>query len=508
MRAPCPSFPIVAGLVILLGVAPALANERGVLVIGDGRDRPTVPDPAGWPPPAPTQRVAMDPAPPRVEMPAPPTECDRLAASPGDLDRPSSIPGVVFEEIDPQRAIPACRAAMELHPGDPRLAYTLGRAFDAAGQYDEAVTHYHMAADAGYVSAISNLGTMYQNGLGVAQDEREAARLFHIAVDAGNTYAMNNLGLMYQEGRGVAKDHAEAVRLYRKAADAGNAEAISNLDVMNETGGGDAKDAPEAAQLSRSEAADAEAMKPLAIAYEEGRGVATGEPEAARQGREAADGGKAEATKPLGETYENARDVTADEAGPAPHPPRRPTPAAVAKPASATDCAHLAASPDDLDRPSGLPGIAFEKIDPRQAIPACRKAVDAYPDDPRSAYMLARALDAAKQNDEAIRYYRKAVDAGYAAAMNNLATKYRGGYGVAKDAAEAVRLYRKAADAGNTRAMLNLGRMYRDGNGVAKDAAEAARLARKAADAGAAKPPSTLGMSTARTGRLGSLGGS
>jgi TPR repeat protein len=409
----------------------------------------------------------MVPAPPRVETPAPPTECDRLAASPGDLDRPQSIPGVVFEEIDTQQAIPACRAAVELHPGDPRLAYTLGRAFDAAGQYDEAVAYYHKAADAGYASATSNLGTMYQNGLGVAKDEQEAARLFHSAAAAGNTYAMNNLGLMYQEGRGVAKDQAEAVRLYRKAADAGNAEAMSNLDVINENG----------------------------------RGVATGESEAPPLDRKAADSGMAEATKPFGEMYEAARDTTTDAATPASQAAMRPTP-------DVTDCDHLAASPDDLDRPSSIPGIAFEKIDPRQAIPACRKAVDARPDDPRSAYMLGRALDAAKQNDEAIRYYRKAVDAGCAAAMNNLATKYRGGYGVAKDAAEAVRLYRKAADAGNARAMLNLGRMYRDGNGVEKNETEAARLTRKAADSGAAKPPSTPRMSTARTGRLGSLGGS
>ena len=46
---------------------------------------------------------------------------------------------------------------------------------------------------------------------------------------------------------------------------------------------------------------------------------------------------------------------------------------------------------------------------------------------------------------------------------------------MAKDEGEAVRWYRKAAVLGNVLAMYNLGIMYANGRGVAKDEAEAVR---------------------------------
>lgn len=60
--------------------------------------------------------------------------------------------------------------------------------------------------------------------------------------------------------------------------------------------------------------------------------------------------------------------------------------------------------------------------------------------------------------------------------MFNLATMYEAGIGVAKDEAEAVRWYRKAADAGIVEAMQPLARLYDQGRGTAKNPEEAARL--------------------------------
>jgi uncharacterized caspase-like protein len=56
-----------------------------------------------------------------------------------------------------------------------------------------------------------------------------------------------------------------------------------------------------------------------------------------------------------------------------------------------------------------------------------------------------------------------------ALAMHDLFIKYENGNGVAKDQVEAVRWLRKAAEAGLPVAMLNLGIKYEFGNGVAKD---------------------------------------
>ena len=65
---------------------------------------------------------------------------------------------------------------------------------------------------------------------------------------------------------------------------------------------------------------------------------------------------------------------------------------------------------------------------------------------------------------------------------------YASGQGGAQELAEAVRWYRKAADKGFARAQYQLGHMYEVGKGVARDLAEAHRLFTKAADA---YPPGT-----------------
>ncbi|MGO9008305.1 MAG: caspase family protein [Beijerinckiaceae bacterium] len=152
--------------------------------------------------------------------------------------------------------------------------------------------------------------------------------------------------------------------------------------------------------------------------------------------------------------------------------------------APVTECDRLAARPSDPDQPPNAPGVEFAQIDAVRAIPACRAALAQYPGERRFMFALGRALQSAKQDDEAVRLYRQAADAGNASAMNNLGTMYRDGRGVAPDETEAVRLFRKAADAGNAFAMNNLAAMYRDGRGVSLDEAEAVRLFRKAADAG------------------------
>ena len=82
----------------------------------------------------------------------------------------------------------------------------------------------------------------------------------------------------------------------------------------------------------------------------------------------------------------------------------------------------------------------------------------------------------AKDEVEAMKWYRKAADQGNARAQSNLGFCYANGTGVAKDEVEAVKWYRKAADQGNARAQYTLGICYRDGEGVAKDEVEAYAL--------------------------------
>ena len=161
---------------------------------------------------------------------------------------------------------------------------------------------------------------------------------------------------------------------------------------------------------------------------------------------------------------------------------------------AARECDRLAASPFDPTRPTGMAGVASDKIDVPRAIEACRKAVAERPSDMRLKYQLGRAFEAGSQWDDALPVYRAAADAGNALAMNNLAKIYEQGLGVAKDEAEAIRLLRKAADAGQPLAMMNLAGKYATGHGVLKDDAEAVRLLRKAVSAGVVEAMVRLGV--------------
>ena len=93
-------------------------------------------------------------------------------------------------------------------------------------------------AEQGYASAQYNLGLMYANGDGVAENDQEAVRWYKLAAEQGDADAQHNLGLMYENGDGVAENDQEAVRWFRLAAEQGNASAQFNLGVMYANGQG------------------------------------------------------------------------------------------------------------------------------------------------------------------------------------------------------------------------------------------------------------------------------
>jgi TPR repeat protein len=160
-------------------------------------------------------------------------------------------------------------------------------------------------------------------------------------------------------------------------------------------------------------------------------------------------------------------------------------------PAAATDCDRLAAS--DFDKQSPVAGIAFSKIDPKAAIPACLEALSKNPDSARLNFELGRAYDADKNFVEAVKYFVKAAASHFALAEVNLGTLYFNGQGVEKDYAEAAKWDRRAADQGLAPAQAALGSMYVLGQGVPQDFLEAEKLLRLAAAQGFAPAQNSLG---------------
>src|SRR6266436_2993486 len=113
--------------------------------------------------------------------------------------------------------------------------------------------------------------------------------------------------------------------------------------------------------------------------------------------------------------------------------------------------------------------------------------------DAKAQYELGRTffsgtLGVAKDEAEAVKWFRKAAEQNVADAQFSLGVCYANGRGVAEDDAESVKWFRKAAEQNYARAQYNLGVRYTNGRGVAKDDAESVKWFRKAAeqnDAGA-----------------------
>ena len=130
-------------------------------------------------------------------------------------------------------------------------------------------------AEAGDANAQFNIGSMYENGLGVKQDYAEAAKWYRKAAERGEARAQYNLGIMNQNGWGVPQDPTEAVKWYRKAAMQGVASAQYNLGFMYFNGQGVPQNYAEAAKWYRkaAEQGDVDATRILGLAYYLGKWV-------------------------------------------------------------------------------------------------------------------------------------------------------------------------------------------------------------------------------------------
>jgi TPR repeat protein len=86
------------------------------------------------------------------------------------------------------------------------------------GDYPKALKLLRPLAEQGNAAAQSNLGFMYETGMGLPQDRAEAAKWYRLAAEQGRANAQYNLGRMYATGQGVAKDQAEMLKWRRRSS--------------------------------------------------------------------------------------------------------------------------------------------------------------------------------------------------------------------------------------------------------------------------------------------------
>ncbi len=88
------------------------------------------------------------------------------------------------------------------------------------------------AAEDGHSDSQYNIGLMYEHGIGVDKDDKEALGWYQKSAEQGNALAQFNLGVLYENGRGTAVDFTQANEWYRKASVQGDALAIGNLGML------------------------------------------------------------------------------------------------------------------------------------------------------------------------------------------------------------------------------------------------------------------------------------
>jgi TPR repeat protein len=131
------------------------------------------------------------------------------------------------------------------------------------------------------------------------------------------------------------------------------------------------------------------------------------------------------------------------------------------------DCDRLAGA--RFDRQGVVLGNFPTEIDTGAAIDACEQALETYPDVPRFAFQLARALEEAGVYERAAALYDDAGAAGHVLAITRLGYLHLVGLGVPADVDKAITFFESAAAAGEPYAMNSLARLYASGEGVEAD---------------------------------------
>lgn len=145
----------------------------------------------------------------------------------------------------------------------------------SAPNYVEARRHYERAAELGHAGAMTNLGLIHSNGLGIKRDQRLATEWFERGSRAGDPGGTYNLALQYAMGTGAPRDLRKARQLYETAARAGNVPAMRNFAILLDEGQGGPRDIAAAHYWYEQGAqrGDAGAMTNLGYRYATGRGV-------------------------------------------------------------------------------------------------------------------------------------------------------------------------------------------------------------------------------------------
>ncbi len=163
------------------------------------------------------------------------TECDLQAGDALDLQ------GVGLyrlpNEIEIDRALSACTAAVESAPDVARFRYQLGRAQQANGDFVEAFESFQAAAGAGHVRALNAEAYLLftdrinRDLVPISRDEARARELMERGIAEGDAFAIHSLGLRLLRHGETSEDRNRGWELLSRSAELGHTYSMNELGV-------------------------------------------------------------------------------------------------------------------------------------------------------------------------------------------------------------------------------------------------------------------------------------
>lgn len=360
--------------------------------------------------------------------------------------------GVFASQAKARLAATACQD-QKVQPGPPpnvnaQKAYDDGVKAYAAANYAVALQNFEVACSAGDMKGCNYIGVMYDQGLGVPEDNSRALGLYEKSCTNGYMLGCSNLGFMYEMGSGVAQSYSRAISYYDMACKANNATACANLGYLYENGRGVSQDYAKAATLYEKGCNNGEprGCTNLGFLNNNGYGVPKNVAKAVALYERGCNEGNAHGCSNLGYMYANAQGVAQDYVK------------AVSlydkscKNGSAAGCTNLGYM---HEMGQGVPSNLYQAFLNYEK--ACKDghAIGCA----NLGYMHANARGTIKSMSKAVTAYQKACDNSEGRGCSNLAQIYRTGNGVTMDLGRARALYQKGCNLGNKQACTELASM-------------------------------------------------
>ena len=370
--------------------------------------------------------------------------------------------------------------------GDAEAAFRLGRYFhmqSAHRDYGQALFYYKKAIEKGHAWAMSNVGLLYNDGLGVHLDHAVAHQYFEQAANKGSEYGYYNLARQNFVGEGGPRDINKGMAVLDACAQLKKALCLYDEAAIYLTGEfGIPEDDPKGLALAAqaAELGDRNASFGMAKLYLMGEdGVSTDVAKGLSILHQLSDQGYGLATAALGDLYADPKlrsefftlHFAGDDQTPDAVKAALPQDLAKAQAywlAAATTqgyCRAFTSIASVYDRGAGVP------VDYTKAALYVANAVKCDPNEPLFLFKLGDRMTEAKGIPRdcvrAGNLFYKSMSLGYAKAGANLGYLYDKGCGtIVRDDQRAFQIYLACAKAGDGMCQNNVGAMLKHGRGV------------------------------------------